>query len=433
LLGVAHANTGADANAVDHLSAALAGDWLQWGPTLAEDGRLAKFFQTDKGKAVLALNEAYRKAFVEQAAAGLLVVARRSGFKRPEKPGKQYAASRGELYSYAIEGQRYLLLTHTGDAVIGFIESPSRDRIAYLWATQYVINPGGDNPFSNASVGVLDATTFLQIGKSARLKTEAVELMMFYAEGEELMLQTIEPNNLYSVAPDGGKLSESAGAQFADFETLYEMGQTDRTQPLLYATLEIARVLQPWGAVSKPANDLIVTRYEVKATRQTIALPSNGGKKLRRVTVSPDGSRTTFVGIGNACDGETDSALYIADTKTGSARLVHRGKGLGNVRWIDNKRFAFEAGKGEIAIYGVDEAQALSKIENRAGVALSALSNAVPSEHCPQPAKPAVDGIDEETGQPSEDGDTSDEDLEDGEVEDGAIDEGEIDPSEFED
>lgn len=423
LLGIAYANTDAPHAAADHLSAALAGDWAQWGPTLAEDGRLAKFFETDKGKAVLALNESYKAKFAEQAAAGLVVVARRSGFKKPTKEGKQYAASRAELYSYGLDSERYLRLTHTADSVLGFVESPSKDRLAYVSATRAKIDPNGDDTFVNARVGVLDAESFLAIGERAKLSSEAVELMLFYAEGEELQLQTVEPDNLYSVDWEGGKLSESSGKQFADFETLYEMGQADREQPLLFVTMDMARVLSPWGAVSKPVNDLIVTKYTIKSTRQTISLPKNAGVKVRRVTLSPNGLSTTFVGIGNSCDGKIDSALYVADTKTGSAKLVHRGKGLHTVRWIDDKRFAFEAEPTELRVYDADEGRSVSKIKNRAGIALAAISNTVRSEHCPQPATPAVEGIDEgidETQPGPEEG------IEDGEVEEGEFDEGEF-------
>ena len=417
LLGIAYANTDKPSEAVEHLSTALAGDWLQWGPTLQEDGRLDKFFETDKGKALVALNSAYGVSLAKSAAAGLLVVAKRSGWKLPAKDGKQYAASRAELYSYSLETKRYLRLTHTGDAVVGYIESPSKDRIAYLWTTQFRINPGGDSPFVKPRVGVLDATTFQQIGKSARLKTDAVELMLFYGAGEELQLQTVDPNNLYSVDYDDGKLNESSGHQFADFETLYELGQVDREQPLLYATMDMARVLQPWGAVTKPASDLIVTRFEVKGANKMIRLPANGGKKIRRVTVSPNGSHVTFVGVGNGCAAEYESALYIAEARVGRPKHVHRGKGLHGVRWIDDNRFAFEADTGEIRLYDVAAGKTTDKIKNRAGIALTAVSNLIPFEHCPQPVKP-----------PFEDESM----IEDAEgIEDGDVEEAEFDDSEF--
>src|SRR5213075_2250027 len=85
LLATALAQTGEHAAAVDHLVTALAGDYLKYADGLAKDDDLKPFFATPHGTAITEDAEKIRAELVKRAGSGVLLVARRSGFKWPKE------------------------------------------------------------------------------------------------------------------------------------------------------------------------------------------------------------------------------------------------------------------------------------------------------------------------------------------------------------
>ena len=80
------AQTGENAATVDHLVAAIAGDYYQYG-NLAAEPELKDFLATQHGQAVALLATQIRDEYAKRVKAGLWLVARRSTFKWPSKPG----------------------------------------------------------------------------------------------------------------------------------------------------------------------------------------------------------------------------------------------------------------------------------------------------------------------------------------------------------
>lgn len=380
LLGIALANSGESEKASEHFSTALAGDWLRWGPGLEGDPALTEYLKTPAGKGLVALNEAYKTRFFELAEAAVMVVAKRTSWKRPKKTGKQWAATRAELFAYHLDEERYLRITHTGESVVGAVASPSGDRFAVLAISHYEFPEDGKGaaPIASARVVVHDAKTFEQIGKSARLKKAAPSLALFFGAGEELLLDA--GNRVYSVDAEGGKLKKSSARGVGDLASLES--STKRNREVLFANSEIGRVFRPWGV------DVDQTKASFVAgeAKTNIALPDGGGTSLSEVALSPDGARVVFVGIGDPCQKDHQSAVYVADTKTGALKHVHRGAGLGEARWLDDNRFIYQSEPGELRVYDAASNDTTHTIKNRSGIALSAASNVASGARCTNPA-----------------------------------------------
>lgn len=398
LLGVALARTGKPKEAVDHLSIALAADWRAYGPDLETEQLLSDFFKTSDGKALVAANREYEKAFKSAAAGGVLVVAKRSRFKMPDKEGDRWAGSRAEIYSYSLETDRYLRITHTGESILGYVHSPDGARIAYLRASRYRF-PGADDPgpprFLDARVGVIDADSFEPIGKEARLEEPTVSLMLYYTATGELSLQASDPDAVYSVDFEGGNLNGSSATPIDDFETLYRRTWPELERPVLYADIRKARVLQPTRAAGA-----VNSRRIKLANGKSVALPDDGGQEIRRLTLSPGGKHVAFVGVSGECD-KPETALYVADIATAQPTFIHRGKALHHTRWLDGDRFLYEAAPGELRLYDLPEKRTTATIKNRAGIGFDATSNVTAVEHCDAPPTPPAPQPPENSSDPA--------------------------------
>lgn len=382
LAGVARARLGDSDAAIAHLSKALAADWKGFGPNLESDQLLADFFETPEGKALLEANRAFEKAFKSAAAGGVLVVAKRGRFKMPEKEGDVWMATRAEIYSYSLETNRFLRITHSGESIIGYVESPDRSRLAYLRARRYRIAPAADNiapRFIDARVGVIDTDSFEMIGEEARLAEPATSLYLSYRSSGELTLQSNEPDAVYSVDYEGGNLNASPSPPLDDFETLYRRTWIDLEQPVLYADMRKARVLHP------PRGASVRARAIELRDGARVELPAGGGIEIRRPSLAPGGARIAFVGITDPCGDKPQSALYVADTATGEISFVHRGAGLHQVHWLDGERFLFEAEVRELRLFELSSKRTTATIENRANIGFDAVSNADATEHCDRP------------------------------------------------
>ena len=340
------------------------------------------------------LNDKYKASFYEMAEAGVPVVAKRTKWKRSKKMGKQWAATRGELFSYHLDDERYLRLTHTGESVVGFIHSPSGDHLTVLAVTHYEFGESGPSPIATAKVIVLDAKSFVQVGKSARLKKSSASLALYYGAGEELLLDAA--GTVYSVDFEGGKLKKSRAKGIGDWSALAADGGRDMT--VLYADSERARVVVPWGVAASGKNTITVGEKKTK-----IELPDSGGDTIRRISRSPNKAWVAFAGIGDPCKKDHQATIYVADTATGALKHVHRGGGLHGSHWLDDNRFIFEAEPGELRVYDAASKNTTHTIKNRSGISLRAVSNVSGGEHCATVATPPA---------PSENGATADPDGE---------------------
>src|ERR1041384_8147995 len=131
LLAAALAQTGEPAAAVDHLVTAIAADYLQYAPTLAEDD-LKSFLASPHGESVKALAGKIHDEYAKRIASGLWLVGRRAAFRWPKDAGVQTSTSRGELYAFDRETRHFFRLTHTEHQVVGFVRPASGTEVAIV-------------------------------------------------------------------------------------------------------------------------------------------------------------------------------------------------------------------------------------------------------------------------------------------------------------
>ena len=110
---MALAQTGEHASVVDHIVAAIAGDYYKYGAAFATDPELESFRATPHGQAVGQLAQQIHDEYARRIKGALWLVGRRGTFKWPAKDGVQQASSRGELYAYDRDSKRFLRLTRT--------------------------------------------------------------------------------------------------------------------------------------------------------------------------------------------------------------------------------------------------------------------------------------------------------------------------------
>ncbi|MBE7453164.1 MAG: hypothetical protein HS111_31145 [Kofleriaceae bacterium] len=126
VLARALAQAGDSAAAVEHLAAALAGDWLRWGPTLDNDPELAGSCPRPRPGPGRAEQEA-RRRLRRAGQAGPLVLARRSTFKMPG-----VGTNPGVDARRALRPRRRgpaLRITHTDHQLAAWVRSPGGDEL----------------------------------------------------------------------------------------------------------------------------------------------------------------------------------------------------------------------------------------------------------------------------------------------------------------
>ena len=375
--------------AVEHLDIALAGDWLRWGPGLTDDADLAPLWQAPAGDKVKALSQAYGEEFMQRVKGGLWMLGRRSRYKRPEKVGEQWSATRGELYAYDLETQRYLRITHTRERIAGWLRSPSGDQIAWLGYWQVVVpdpassaaDPETDpvaasdkKPagiiFRRTLVGVIDANTLLPIGKVATLREDIARADLQYRVGDELILsvfadfegwnhagETGEPSQRYAFDREAGKLKKT------------DVAPSD--EPVLTMTLE-----KTWTTRKEAAG------FEVNDGEDGEVLMLDGMENgvpipdqatVVGVSRSPDKAYALVRTVGEPCAESPSGSLYSLDTATGKLAHILRGNSEFHVSWLDDRRFAYEDDGGRVRIHDLGEGKQLEKLKNGAVLSLSGL------------------------------------------------------------
>src|SRR5262245_56407090 len=203
LLAAALAQKGEPAAAVDHLVAALAADYWQYAPTLAEDD-LKSFMASSHGQSIAALAARIRDEYSRRIAGGLWLVGRRSPYKWPKDMGVAPSTSRGELYAFDRETRRYFRLTHTDHQVVGFIRPAAGNEVAVIGFDKI------DRPKIEAGApeaAPLLARPWIQIYDTTEWKAAtprinlpaAREVTLGYAGGDQLLVSTAQATGRWTV------------------------------------------------------------------------------------------------------------------------------------------------------------------------------------------------------------------------------------------
>lgn len=389
LLGIALAQTGENAAAVDHLVAAIAGDFYQYGDVAAEPD-LKDFLATQHGQAVAQLAAQIRDEYAKRVKSGLWLVGRRSPFKWPPKPGVQSGYSRGELYAYDRESKRYFRLTHTDHQVAGFMRNKSGTEVAILGYDK-VDKPAVDTSpplLARAWVQAFDPTEWKQTTPRINLPS-ARAVALYYGDGDQLLVATAPAAQRWtlgdwaaqSVDRTTGKLTKVAGALRA---------------PRIELTLDEGRVVPPaaidgvqaaWTGDPPRAPELAVGPTK-------IAVPESGQAAHETVALAPGGAELAFATAVDPCSKDTAPSLYVATTKTGALKHLLTAQSRFATRWIDPATLAYEDGDGAIRLWDATTGRESLRLENKSGIALDVLSlaSAPLCKQAPPTAEPAGSG-----------------------------------------
>ncbi|MEO8705717.1 MAG: hypothetical protein ABI867_37140 [Kofleriaceae bacterium] len=400
LLGVALSQTGEPAAAVEHLVHAIASDFGRYGENLAKEADLAPFLATKHGTAVVELTTKIRDDYRKRATAGLLVIARRSTFRWPEKPGVQGSSSRGELYAYDRETQRYLRLTHTDDEVAGFVRAPSGSTIAVL-GFEKIDRPKGDDPtplITRAFVFELDTTEW-KAGPRATINAAAREVSVGYGAGDQLLVATAAATGRWGVAaPEVASVDRATGK-------LTKLA-APVPSPRIVLSLEEGRVVRTAEGVKAAWTGDPPTAANLEVGGKQIGVRESGVAAQSSIAVA--GTYVAFATAVDPCAPNAAPSLYVADTKSTPATFKHvlTAKSRFSTRWLPNTTLlAYEDGDGAIRIWDAGTGQQTQKLDNKPGLALDVLSLA-PAPLCKQ-APPSADtgsGSADEAPLPPEDG-----------------------------
>jgi len=382
LLATALAQTGDPAAAVDHLVTAIAADYYAYGPDLATDKDLAAFLATPQGQAVTSLAQQIHDEYGKRIKGALWVVGRRSPFRWPDKPGVQYAYTRGELYAYDRDSKRYFRLTHTDHQVLGFVRGA--DETAVIGFDK-VDHPADNSPpsFARPWLAVFDADEKL-VGKRVMVPA-GKQLALGYGTGGALVVAT--DGAAQSVDKTTGKLTKISGAL---------------PVPRIEATLEEGHVVRvPEGVEAAWQGDPPVAG-SLKVGATAIGVPESGQTAQTAVAVAPGGARLAFSTAVDPCAKDTAPSLYVADTKTGALKHLLTAKSRFDTRWLDGNVLAYEDGDGAIRLWDATTGREAIRLDERGGLALDVLSLS-PAPVCKQaPPTEAGSGSAEEPLPPEE-------------------------------
>jgi hypothetical protein len=392
LLAAALGQTGDPAAAVEPLVTAIAADYLQYGPTLADDD-LKSFMASPHGQSVKALADKIGDEYRRRIAGALWLVGRRSPFRVPKELGVQPATPRGELYAFDRETRQYFRLTHTEHQVVGFVRAASGD-VAVVGYDRIdrpkPDEPGGERPplVARAWIQVYDTTEWKA---PRRINLPAArEITLGYGAGDQLLVSTAPATGRWTVGPpvtssvdrSTGKLTKVTGAPPAT--------------RVVVSFDESHLVRVPDGVIAAWTGDPPVTSAIKTANGAQIQVPESGAASQASIAVSPGGGHVAFATAVDPCAENAAPSLYVADTRTGTYRHLLSASSRFATRWLDASTLAYEDGAGAIRLWSATTGREALRIENRAGLALDVLSlAAAPLCKASPPAVEAAGSADE--------------------------------------
>jgi hypothetical protein len=381
LWAVAAVQLGTPDAAMVHLTQILAADWYRFHAELAADADLAAFWKSPQGTAVKRVDDALGTSAGALAVKGPWILARRSGFKWPSKPGTQWATTRGELYALDLDTKRYVRLTHTGHAVAAVVVAPSGNEVAVIGYDKVEMpdpaKAAASPPvLTRAWVEAYDPATWAPTTKRATIgKGRAAAIA--YGAGDQLLVASIAGKGRWelgdatwsSVDRATGKTTKVASPPPAD-------------APRAVVTLDEAWVERPLPAVvsatwsaSTPAMPALTSQLVLGgAGGKTVDVPESGKTERSSIAVSPGGARVAFATWTDPCAPDAKRSLYVVDVATGQLRHLLTEASQFRSRWLDDDRVVYEDAAGGLRIWSATERKEVQRIPDKYGLALDALS-----------------------------------------------------------
>jgi len=394
LLAAALAQTGEPAAAVDHLVTALAADYLQYAPTLADDD-LKSFMASPHGQSVAALAAKIHDEYRHRIASGLWLLGRRSPFRWPKELGVQASTSRGELYAFDRETRRYFRLTHTDHQVVGFVRAATGNEVAIVGYDRIdrpkpeAGGPGAAPLFARPWIQVLDAAEWKPATPRIHLPA-AREVALGYAAGDQLLVSTAQATGRWTVGEPAISSVDRTTGKLTKVTTALPATR------VVMSLDESHLVRVPDGAVAAWTGDPPVTASLKTPTGKPIQIPESGTAAQAAIAVSPGGAHVAFATAVDPCAKDAAPSLYVAAAQTGTVKHLLSAQSRFPTRWLDANVLAYEDGDGAIRLWDAQAGREAARLENkltgtddRSSLALDVLSLAA-APLCKQ-APPAAD------------------------------------------
>ncbi len=398
MLASALAQQGEYDKAAEHLSIALAADWIRWGATVEIDPDLEPLMSSPLGARVKEMNAAYKQELIRRARGGLLVVARRGAFKPPQKahgvtprdgvshsggdrsggedPKKKGAArmaSRAELFAYDKESARYLRLTETGFQVVGFLPSPSGDEIAYLTVREVAMpdDPKAAPPvIAAAKIGVLSLAAPEAAVKEADIKN-ARTLALEYLAGDELVATTYQPQGYwglgtpasFSIDKAAGKAKPAKAPPAGGRRLLVRFEGVELETPG-----DVEGIAADWNPETGTAEEFVLD-----ASKKRVQLPKGEAARRASIAWSPDRKKVAFATQADPCaDKPADraAALYLVDVESGKLKHVAKGPAVFSPRFLDPTTLGYADEEAGVRLYDAAAGRETGKLTTKGGLGL---------------------------------------------------------------
>jgi hypothetical protein len=400
LLAVALAQTGEHAAAVDHIVAAIAGDYYKYGVAYATDPELESFRATPHGQAVTQLAQQIHDEYARRIKTALWLVGRRSTFKWPSKPGVQPSSTRGELYAYDRDSRRYLRLSHTNEQVAGFVRSPSGGEVCLIGFDR-IDHPKDDQApplLARAWVLAVEPVEWKPVGPRVTLAS-ARAVAAAYGDGDQLIVAS---------APADGRWGLGAWTTWTVDKTQGKLTKAQQPQlaPRLELTVDEGRVIRDRdvpGVKAAWTGDPPTAPSLQGAGGPPIPIPESGQAAHDSVALSPDKARIAFATAVDPCAKDTLPSLYVADAKTGALKHLLSAKSRFATRWLDATTLAYDDGDGDIRLWDATTGREASRLDDKAGLALDVLSISH-GPQCKQAPEPVETGSGADEALPPEEG-----------------------------
>ncbi len=375
LLAVALSQQGDHAAAVDHIVAAIAGDYFKYGVAYPSDPELEAFRATPHGQAVTALAAQIHDEYLRRIKSGMWLVGRRGPFKWPARDGVQPSSTRGELYAYDRDSHRYLRLTHTDHQVAGFARAASGNEVAVLGFDRIDHPKNDDAPplLARAWVRVIDPTTWTTIGKRIDLASSRAVAIGYGAGdqlGDHLIVGTAPANGRWDLgAWTVSSVDKSTGK-------LVKVGEP-LPAPRLELTLDEGRLVRAPvipGVDASWTGDPPTAPALRLAGGGTVQIPESHAASHDSVALSPDQSHVAFATAVDPCAKDALPSLYVANAKTGALKHLLTASSRFATRWLDATTLAYDDGDGAIRLWDATTGREAMRLDDRAGLALDVLS-----------------------------------------------------------
>jgi hypothetical protein len=364
LLAGALAQTGDLGGAVEHLVVVLGADDLRWGDQLNTPD-LTPLMTSAYGRLVADLHTRIAAEDARIASSGLWVVARDEVFHVPV--GESSVTPHGEVYAYDVPTRRYIRISHTDNAVAGFVRGPGGETALLLF--DKVVRPHEDTLAPTIGRGWLNVigSDGKQIGKSVQLGSPVRQLAIGYT-GDQLVLATaqaagrwgVTEPTLFAVDSKNGKLTPITG---------------DPPPTRIAVTVEDGQVFRPHDpAVKAEWNGDKTAAFEVGGF--SVGVPESATTTATGIAVSRDQSHVAFATSVDVCARSQVPSVYVADTKTKTLHHLLTAASRFDLRWYDDATLAYEDGLAVIHLWGPATAHEVGRLEDKLGIALDVLSPA---------------------------------------------------------